>query len=352
MKRLLAIALLGGCYAPKVEPGSPCDEASPCPSLLACVGGFCERTDQTAPDAAEDGPTSPACVPSGPEICGDGIDQDCADGDAPCPANDHPGEATDVTAGGTWRVDLMQQTDDLASLAAAGCNADGGRDAFYQVTLTAPEVYAFNTFGSGFDTSLRVFAGMPCGAVSNTMVPSTCSDDACGTGESQLGVRLPAGTTCIMLDQNHDATVGKAVLQVILGGRAGDPVPLGTAQLHGDTCTATDLNNSPDCDEKSAKDIAYWFLACPGTTTTIDANTCGAMAETNYDTLLAIRQAGGREITCDDDDDNGAGGQTCTGTSDGSVIKGQTVRGPGLFWLVVDGFENECGKYRVDTRLR
>lgn len=348
MKRWLAIALLGGCYAPKVEPGSPCDDESPCPSRLVCVAGACERADQAAPDGGVDGPTTASCVPSGPEICGDGIDQDCSGADEACPANDHPAQATDVTAGGTWRVDLMQQTDDLASLAAPGCNADGGRDAFYQVTLTVPEVYAFHTFGSGFDTSLRVFAGTPCTAVTGTQTPSTCNDDVCSGGESQLAALLPAGTSCIVLDQNHDATVGHAILAVIPGGRAGAPLPLGIAQLQGDSCTGTDLNNSPGCEERDARDVAYWFLACPGAATTIDASTCGGMAGTTFDSVLAIRQAGGRQIACNDDDTGG----TCPAGSAGAAIKGQTVRGPGLFWLVVDGFEDECGKYRLDTRLR
>lgn len=290
MRRLIAIAVVAGCYAPKVEQGSPCDEASPCPTSLACIGGHCLAAGtEILADAADGDASSTACVPSGPEICGDGIDQDCAGGDAVCPDNDQPAGAIDVTAGGTWMTDLELATDDLASLAAPGCNADGGRDVFYQVTLTAPEVYAFDTFGAGFDTSLRVFPGLACTALTDRVAPGACSDDVCGTGASQVGAALPVGTSCVVLDQNANQTRGKTALHVIRGRRTGAPVLRGTAQLHGDTCASQDLASS-GCGEDGAKDIAYWFLACPGKTTLLDANTCGAGAETAYDAVLWSRR--------------------------------------------------------------
>src|SRR5262249_42293694 len=146
----------------------------------------CETGDQpdsnTSPsDANEDAPPDAlehlidGCSPS-PEICGDGIDQDCNGSDAQCPANDAPAGAIDVTAGGAFTANLVAAHDDNGP---GTCGAAGGRDVFYKVTLQAPQVYYFDTFGSNFDTVVRVFAGA-CTAVTGATPIRGCGDDSCG----------------------------------------------------------------------------------------------------------------------------------------------------------------------------
>jgi hypothetical protein len=159
------------------------------------------------------------CVASGVDVCGDGIDQDCSGGDAACVANDKPDHAIDITRGGTFTADLLLATDDFPSL---GCLGDGGSDVFYQITLAAPQDYYLDTFTSGFDTSLRVFPGVACAAADTSKVP-TCNDDVdtCGPGESGLLVRLPSGTSCVVVDQNADQSEGVFQLHVGPGRDAG-----------------------------------------------------------------------------------------------------------------------------------
>ncbi len=85
--------------------------------------------------------------------CGNDTDEDCDTLDLACAANDVAGGAIDVTAGGTFTADALAARDDVAP---NGCGGDGGRDLFYRVTLGAPQVYYFDTFGSSFDSTIRV----------------------------------------------------------------------------------------------------------------------------------------------------------------------------------------------------
>jgi len=352
---VLALVVSAACYAPKLKPGSPCDDSHPCPASLVCTLGTCELTelDAGSTDAPPDG-----CVPTGLDICGDGIDQDCDGVDAVCAQNDQPAGAIDITAGGTFTADLLLAHDNLAS---KGCGGDGGNEVFYEITLAAPEVYYLDTFTSGFDTSLRMFAGKPCATVTDAMSPSTCNDDACGTGESQLAVALPTGTSCLAVDKNYnngqDPTKGIFQLHVVPGGRTGTRLPSGMATQTGDTCTGTNVSEPPklgDCvTNQQAKDLAYYFTACPGQTALVDASTCTNPANTHFDTMVYVHPVGGNPVACVDDS------ATCMarpdrsdGHPDGSILTGVPAKGPGLFWLVVDGFAGACGTYQLDTNLR
>ena len=355
---VLALLVSAACYAPKVKPGSPCDDDHPCPRPLVCTLGMCEAAAETEIDA---GPTEDAlvdgCVPTGFDICGDGIDQDCSGADAVCAANDKPGAAIDITAGGMFTANLLLAHDDVAS---KGCGNDGGNDVFYQVTLGAPQVYYFDTFNSGFDTSIRVFRGTACTAVTNAMLPM-CSDDACNTGDSQLALGLPAGTSCLVVDKNfgskQEPDKGTFQLHVVPGGRSGTRLPTGISTQTGDTCESTNVSEPSDpnaCNQGKAKDQAYYFTACPGQTTHLDASTCSNVGATHFDTELYLRPAGGKDSICVDDSD------TCAvrpdrddGTPDGSILTNVASKGPGLFWLVVDGYDTPaCGGYQLDTNLR
>ena len=355
----LVLMVVAACYSPTLRPGSPCDEVHSCAPPLLCTLGTCE-TLAAESDAHVVAAPDAACVPTGPEICGDGIDQDCSGSDAPCVANDRPGGAIDVTAGGTFGADLLLARDDLAN---NGCNRDGGNDVFYDITLAAPQVYYFDTFSSGFDTSLRVFPGLACSAVTSAMTPAGCNDDACGTAESQLAAALPAGTSCLVVDKNFnnglDPDKGTFALHVVPGGRTGTALPAGTAMLTGDTCVVTDVwQADTGCGVQAmAKDVAYYFLACPAKVTHVDASTCKNPANTHFDTVVYVRSPSGPDLACQDDILNTA---LCAprpdrpdGQPDGSIVSDVRVTGPGLFWVVVDGYNmSACGGYQLDTTLR
>ena len=277
--------------------------------------------------------TAVAAAPT-PELCGDGIDQACTGGDAACPANDGPAGAIDVSAGGTFTADLSAAHDDEMSACAT---AAGGRDVFYKLTLPAPEVVYFDTFGSTFASLVHVYQGT-CGTVVQDF---GCNAGACGGAGGQASMQYPAGTYCVVVDQvapNDTATAngpGAAVLNVIRGGRTGVAIAPVSGSVSGNT-TGHANETTPDttCEKNSAQpDDGYFFNTCPGQTLTVGASTCGGTT----DTIIYLRKGSAKKtpsVACDDD---GCAVDATHGPFT-SVFTGATVTGAGLSWLVVDGF--------------
>lgn len=316
------------CYAPTPRPGSPCDEAHPCPSALVCsaVTQTCEH-----PGAAPDADVSVFDAP--PDAC------------VECPlVNDSPDTPTDVTGGGAFMANIADDAVDDAP--QRGCAGDGGRDVFYTLTLAAPEVYYFDTFGSDFDTSVRVFPGKRCDALGSAFGP-VCNDDACGGGASQLAVGLPVGTSCIVVDRNAAAVTGELRLRVTGGGRTGPPLQ---PRVTGDTCDARDVWPAP-CADPGGRDVGFWFLVCPEETASITATTC-TTADYTFDTVLYLTEAGEADaLACNDDDPSCPARPTRPDQVDGSKLTG-LVQGPALGWLVLDGFDRAgCGPFTIDNLI-
>lgn len=342
--------VLCACYAPTPTPGSPCIDDRDCPTPLVCspATSTCESfATASTPDAADtlidgapiDGPLIDGCTPA-LEICGNTIDEDCDGLDPACAANDVAAGAIDVTAGGMFVGDALLARDDVA---ANGCGADGGRDLYYQVELTAPAVYLFETFDSSFDTVIRVY-GTPCEMVGTGANATTCVDDACGGTKGQVAASLPTGKSCIVIDQKSEAEVtGMLVLRVIKGGRDARPLAAGVSTNTGDTCSATStIDGFGDCDPpgSGAKDHAYFFTTCPGQTLRLDADIC---PHSGWDPTLHVRRhADNTQLACNDDSCNL-----------GPAITNVTISGGALYYLFVDGYDaSECGTYSLDTNLR
>jgi len=357
--RAVVLLVLAGCYAPHPVPGGPCASDGTCPAGLECaaVTGTCEL-----PGGASDAPVGPdldaspvvdGCTPTGPELCGDGIDQDCDGTDPACAANDAPDGAIDVTSGGTFDGDLTYAHDDAGQL---GCGSDGGRDLFYQVVLSSPEVFYFDTFGSSFGTVVRVLPGTAC--TTSTSMPPPCSDHACGGAQSQLALSLPAGTSCVIVDQHDGDTTGALVLHVKRAGRNATALPGGTQTITGDSCTGSNAtqpgNNCVMGDSKTAKDVAYFFTACPSTTLHLDASTCVDATATHFDTVVYLRAAGSNQALACEDDDNScvARPDRSDGHPDGSILTNVSAAGPNLFLLTVDGYNGACGAFELETNLQ
>ncbi len=336
---LAAAMLLAACYAPRPQPGSPCVTSTDCPRPFVCSPeGTCQDPDRIGPepvDAAIDAPEADGCTPAA-EICGNGVDEDCADGDVACAANDGPDGAIDVTAGGMFSGDALLATDDVA---ANGCGGDGGRDLFFRVALTAPQVYSFETFGSSYDTVVRVYA-KSCAAVGTGEDAAACGAGSCGGGQSQVAVSLPAGESCIVVDQLDGAQAsGTLALRVVRGGRDARPLARGLQTTTGDTCTGTNTSD-PGCADSGAKDHTFFFTTCPGETLKLDADTCPEPG--GWDPVLYVRRVTGSTIACDDD--------TC---DLGARLTDVTIANSTLYFLFLDGFETgECGAYQLDTNLR
>lgn len=345
---LLGVA---ACYAPNPQAGSPC-ATSPCPDGLVCSPATltCERTavDAAAHDVRilVDG-----CTPA-PEICGNGADEDCDGVDQPCPDNDAAPGAIDVTEGGMFVANVSAATDDAPN---TGCGGVGGRDVFFTASPSAAEVYYFDTFGANFATAVRVYPGKSCAAIAGT---PTCSDHDCGGAQSQLALQLPAGTSCIVVDQAADETHGALVLAVKRGGRAGAALAGGVHTTTGDTCNGPNASApAVGCagdETNTAKDLAYFFTACPNETMHLDASTCADPTLTHFDTELYVRAAGSTTtLACNDDDEAVCQPRTeRPDKADGSVLTNVAAEGPDLFWLTVDGYGGACGGYQLVTNLR
>lgn len=273
------------------------------------------------------------------ELCGNAIDEDCNGADATCPPNDLPSGAIDISSGGTFTVDLTAAHDDnyAATTATLDCGDPGGRDAFYTFTLPAEEVVYFDSFGSSFDTVIRVFAGA-CSTTPGTT--KACADDACSTTRSQGAIDLAAGTYCLVIDQfSGTTTAGAASLTFKRGGRPGLALPQASGTVTGSTTGKTNLSIA-GCEANSAQpDVGYFFLTCPSRNYSVTASTCTG---SSFDTVLYLRagNATTADVACSDD-------EPACGTYN-SKISGATVAGPNLDWLIVDGFgQTGNGNYSI-----
>jgi hypothetical protein len=288
--------------------------------------GHCARSGQMQCNTAGNNVVCSA-TPGNPigETCGNAVDEDCNGSDAVCPTNDAAAGAIDVSAGGQFTVNLAAARDDNWT-SGTDCGNQGGRDVFYQLTLPAAEVVYVDTFGSDFDTVLRIYAGSctSLGAV------QACSDDACGQQRTQMARELAAGTYCIVADQySSTATAGSLVLRVKRGGRTGTQLS-GSGSVSGTTTGKAHLSVA-SCEANTMQpEAAYFFLSCPSVTTSVSANTCSGTA---FDAVVYVKAgaASSADVACSDD---------VSGCGNGlqPKIVGSTVSGPNLNWIIVDGF--------------
>jgi hypothetical protein len=228
--------------------------------------------------------------------------------------------------------------------AAKGC---GGlvRDVFFTITLAKPETIYFDTLTGGVATELRVYSGITCGSAPNSF---TCTTGACGTSSSQTATTLPAGTSCIVVAQRSSTTApGASKLRVIRGGRTGDALPAqtGSSSVADNTCTNGTVQSTSSCVSTSntAKDMGYYALVCPAGAM-IDASSCVAKGA-SFDNNVYVIDAPTTELACYDD------GALCATDPNDGVVQNVAVTGPGLAWVVIDGFGTVCGPFTLTVNV-
>jgi hypothetical protein len=324
--RLWPVVLLScwGCYHPSPPSGSPCDALHPCPSTYVCSPPTqtCELSASEADAAVTVQPDAPAA-----------------------PANDNAAGAVDISAGGTFTANVTSANDSASPPGnnSMGCaSAYPGRDVFYKLHLDRDEAIYLDTFGSDYDTLIRVYKG-PCvdGPAPNGTV---CHDDMCGTPQTQAIWDMHAGDNCIVVDQSADpGPNGALILHVERGLRTGRPLTLGTPVV-GTTVGASD-QSQPPCAMVTGPDQGYYYTVCPNVSKTFVATTCNNA--TNFDDALYLRGPGGNIARCRNND------PTCQVDSLLAGVDALTVTGPHMVWIIVDaGTPDDSGNYEIDTILQ
>jgi hypothetical protein len=321
------------------------DDTFPIGQACSVGLGACARSGQLVCNGAQTGTTCSASAgaPSA-ETCGNSVDEDCNGADATCPGNDTAAGAIDISGGGTFSVNLSVANDNhwIASPPALDCGQQGGRDVFYQFTLPAEEVVYFDTFGSNFDTVVRIFAG----TCTSLGALKTCGDDACATQKSQGALDLLAGTYCLVVDQySATTTAGSLSLSFKRGGRTGIAIAAASGTQTGTTTGKTN-HTIAGCEANSAQpDVGYFFLSCPNRTYSVAASTCSGTA---FDSVIYLRSgaAATGDVACSDD-------VSGCGNNLQSYFTGATVTGPNLNWLIVDGFgQTGNGNYTISYSVQ
>jgi hypothetical protein len=307
------------------------DDTFPVGQACSVGIGACATTGMRVCDTAMTGTTCTAMsgAPTS-ETCGNNIDEDCTGADTTCPGNDMPAGAINISAGGTWNVDVSTSHDDnyAPSTATMPCGNMGGRDAFFQFSLPSEEVVYYDTYGSNYDTVVRIFAGS-CTSLGPTLV---CSDDSCNGTRSIGAVDLTAGTYCLVVDQfSSNTTGGMTTLTFRRGGRPGLPLPAASGTVTGTTTGKANLSVASCESNTNQPDVGHFFLSCPGFTYTVDASTCTG---TTFDSVLYIRTgtATSADVACSDDVSG------CGTNNLQSKITGAAVVGGNLHWIIVDGW--------------
>ena len=299
--------------------------------------GACNRAGQKVCNGGGTG-TDCNAVAGNPsaETCADGIDQDCNGADVSCAINDAPSGAIDISAGGTFTVDLSAARDDQND-AGTFCGSTGGRDVFYRFTLPATEVVYFETFGANFDSVVRIYAG----ACTATGARQACADDSCASTQTQGAVQLAAGSYCLIVDQfSSFQTLGASVLTFVRGGRTGTAITPVTGSVTGNTTSLANQSGATSCQANaSGPDQGYYFMTCPAVSRVISADTCTG---TTYDSIVSLRKGNTStaDVACADD-------TGCTGALQ-SNLPDVTVNTSGLYWFIVDGYNGAAGAFTLN----
>ena len=312
---------------------------------VALATASCRDSSTSADDADAGGDAGPSYGQSPEDGAADTAAQDAPEPPPPDAAivgagNDHCAKATVIPLTAP-RAELHADTTAATHDTSAGCAADSGPDVFYEITLSKHALVYADTFGASWNTVLFLL-GPSCEPITTSTMKddALCSDDACGTSQSQVVALLAPGKYHLGLGGSGGAT-GAATIHFELAlapSGTETPLPSGTSEQSGTT-----TGQGGNVDNQSAGCIAagpengYWWMTCPSDPGgKLHASTCGGAT---WETLLVTEVPRARAYACSLD--------SCDLQTE---ISSTVPPGAGLHVLMVDGQSaNASGPYTMQV---
>lgn len=210
---------------------------------------------------------------------------------------------------------------------APSCGGADGPDRVIEFTATAAGLYAFDTFGSGYDTKLALF--------SSCQAELACNDDSGGV-QSRLERNMAANETVLVVVDGYNGGSGAWVLNIAAPGAA---FPCQDQDIGGATGASVASGNTgvadndldPSCGLGNANDQAIRFVAPAAAQYTFD--TFGS----SYDTVLSVWSDCSTQTSCNDD----------SGVLQSEVIL-NLAQGEAVI-VLVDGYNGATGNWVLNV---
>jgi len=237
---------------------------------------------------------------------------------------------------GVVQVDITQDTTGAAHALDFPCTSNGSDLVFLiDVASQQPQLIYADTFGTSWNTAL--FISSTCDAPKPVGdLDAVCSDDACGTSQSQVAAALGYGYYYLIVSgaNGESGSVTVHIEAAALGTGPIVALPQGSGSVPGIT---SGIDRSGMCD--SAGPInSYWWLSCPEDVGgQFHASTCDGL---KWDTVLGLQVPRTNPQPACNDDDNACGMR--------STLDSTLPPGAGLQVLPVGGSNaSDMGSYTL-----
>ena len=199
---------------------------------------------------------------------------------------------------GFYHLDVTRDTTGAAHVFDFPCASNGGSLVF-QITIPSrqPQLVYADTFGTAWNTA--IFFSDECDTPSPSGgMASACSDDACGTSQSQAAVAVGYGYHYLVVS-GVDGESGPVTVHfeaATLGSGPSSYLPLGSGAVQG---TTSGTDTSALC-EAAGPINNYWWSSCPDDLGgAFHASTCDG---SKWDTVLGLQVPRTDSQSCNDDD--------------------------------------------------
>lgn len=220
----------------------------------------------------------PPCI----ERCGDEVT--CTPGQDPeCPVGDRP----DNPAPFPWyaATDIQVANDDVQP----SCAPRGGRDLFFQLDITEPQMLYLDDYGSSVAAVLAIYRGA-CAERTGELACIAPASSWCGRHRAWLGYLDAPGTYCIVADQlDPDDVVVDWTM--VVRGLVTTPMAYVQAQLTGECIYERFAGDS--CSPAGQLEHSWFGVICDPVTVTASGCASGFSGRVRLDTPLGNAYCGG-----------------------------------------------------------